>query len=43
MTMQIVIMAGGGNDFLLDAPPPLDSWRSTYLAFIQNVRPVPFE
>ena len=34
--MQVVVMAGGANDFMLPALP-LAEWRSIYLAFLQNV------
>lgn len=35
--MQVVVMAGGANDFVLGSPPSLEDWRSTYLTFLQNV------
>ena len=37
MPSQIVVMAGGLNDFVLGDPPVLEDWRSSYLDFLQLV------
>ena len=37
MRSQLVVMAGGLNDFVLSEPPVLEDWRSRYLEFLQQV------
>ena len=39
--VQLVVMAGGTNDFLT-APPDLDEWRSDIINFISTVRQLIF-
>ena len=35
--VQIVVMAGGANDFVLDEPMPLDEYLAAALSFIEEV------
>lgn len=38
--MQIVVLAGGTNDFRSSVPPALEEWTSDIIDFLDMVRPL---